>query len=114
MADADILLFAYGTLQQEDVQLANFGRRLAGEPDAAVGYVVQSIRIDDAAVIATSGSAVHKIIVATGEAGDAVDGTVFRITPDELAAADAYEVEAYTRTEIALRSGRRAFAYVKA
>jgi hypothetical protein len=29
-----ILLFSYGTLQQPDVQLATFGRRLGGERDA--------------------------------------------------------------------------------
>ena len=31
-------LFSYGTLQQEDVQLATFGRRLTGVSDALVGY----------------------------------------------------------------------------
>src|SRR5689334_5312839 len=32
------LLFAYGTLQQEAVQLATFGRRLEGVEDALPGY----------------------------------------------------------------------------
>ena len=30
----DVWLFSYGTLQQEDVQLATFGRRLEGRADA--------------------------------------------------------------------------------
>jgi hypothetical protein len=32
------LLFAYGTLQEPDVQLSAFGRRLSGFPDALVGF----------------------------------------------------------------------------
>ena len=35
---ADVLLFSYGTLQLESVQLSSFGRRLEGEPDAMTGY----------------------------------------------------------------------------
>jgi len=31
------LLFSYGTLQEERVQLSTFGRRLSGEPDALPG-----------------------------------------------------------------------------
>jgi hypothetical protein len=30
---AAVLLFSYGTLQDKAVQLANFGRELAGSPD---------------------------------------------------------------------------------
>ncbi len=30
--DATVLLFSYGTLQQENVQLSSFGRRLEGRP----------------------------------------------------------------------------------
>ena len=32
MTDRDILLFSYGTLQLESVQLSSFRRRLDGEP----------------------------------------------------------------------------------
>jgi hypothetical protein len=35
-------------------------------------------------------------------------------TASELTAADAYEVSDYRRVEILLKSGRRAWAYVKA
>lgn len=109
-----ILLFSYGTLQKEEVQLANFGRRLEGEADAALGYRLCTVEIGDPAVIAASGSAMHPIIVATGDPIDAVAGTLFVITEFELAAADAYEVAAYTRVEVLLRSGRRAWAYAEA
>jgi hypothetical protein len=37
-------LFSYGTLQQEDVQLTTFGRRLAGVADSLVGYRQSMVR----------------------------------------------------------------------
>src|SRR5277367_6175035 len=49
-------LFSYGTLQQEDVQLATFGRRLAGVSDALVGYRQSMVAIDDPEVVRTSGA----------------------------------------------------------
>ncbi len=39
---------------------------------------------------------------------------VFEITPDELAAADRYEVSKYTRVQVTLKSGLQALAYVRA
>jgi gamma-glutamylcyclotransferase (GGCT)/AIG2-like uncharacterized protein YtfP len=106
-------LFSYGTLQQPDVQLATFGRRLEGRPDALTGWRLDWVEITDPAVIAASGSDRHPILVA-GRADDAVEGTVFAITPAELAAADAYEVDDYRRVEAALRAGGTAWVYVKA
>lgn len=110
--EPDILLFSYGTLQQEAVQLANFGRRLEGEADAIAGYRVDSIVIDDPTVVGLSGAEVHKILVATGNPADQIDGMVLRISEAELAAADAYETSDYVRVEAPLRSGRRAWVYV--
>jgi len=109
-----MLLFAYGSLQLDTVQLANFGRLLEGAPDFAPGYRLSTIMIDDPAVVAASGSAEHRIIAASGDPRDEVAGTVFEIGAAELAAADAYEVADYTRVEITLRSGRAAWAYVQA
>jgi hypothetical protein len=43
-----------------------------------------------------------------------VSGTVFKITAEELAAADAYEVSDYKRIETILASGTRAWVYIKA
>ena len=34
----DVWLFSYGTLQQDEVQLATFGRLLEGRKDALPGY----------------------------------------------------------------------------
>lgn len=111
---SDILLFSYGTLQFPEVQRANFGRLLEGEPDLLRGYRLGTVTIDDPEVAAESGAAEHPVAIATGIATDEITGMVFRITPRELAAADAYEVDAYVRRGVALASGRYAFAYVAA
>lgn len=108
----DVRLFSYGTLQLEAVQLANFGRRLAGEADAIAGFRLATVLIDDPDVVTLSGKAEHLILVRTGDPADVVEGMVFAITPDELAAADAYETNAYVRVAAPLRSGRTAFVYV--
>jgi hypothetical protein len=39
---------------------------------------------------------------------------VFKITPEELIAADRYEVSDYTRVQVTLGSGLQAWAYVRA
>jgi gamma-glutamylcyclotransferase (GGCT)/AIG2-like uncharacterized protein YtfP len=105
-------LFSYGTLREPDVQLATFGRLLDGVPDAIAGFRLETLTIRDPAVIATSGSEHHPILVPSKDADAAVEGTVFSITPDELTAADEYEVDDYQRVEVPLRSGRRAWVYV--
>ena len=37
---SSVLLFSYGTLQDKDVQMANFGRELTGHEDALPGYAL--------------------------------------------------------------------------
>jgi hypothetical protein len=90
-------LFSYGTLQQEDVQLATFGRRLTGASDALVGYRPSTVAIDDPEVVRTSGKTHHPIVAFTGQGEDRMAGAVFEISDAELAHADAYEVAAYVR-----------------
>jgi hypothetical protein len=109
---ASVWLFSYGTLRQPNVQLATFGRLLEGRPDSLPGFAVAPLPITDPGVIATSGAAVHTIAVPTGDPADLIPGVVFSITAAELAAADAYEVDAYARIEVELASGARAFVYV--
>jgi gamma-glutamylcyclotransferase (GGCT)/AIG2-like uncharacterized protein YtfP len=113
MDDATVLLFSYGTLRQAEVQMASFGRRLAGQPDALPGYASVMLEITDPDVVATSGLKFHPI-VETGNPADEVAGTLFSITEAELAAADAYEVSDYKRIEVVLKSGKSAWVYVKA
>lgn len=112
--DADVLLFSYGTLQQPEVQLATFGRRLDGHTDAVVGHDLDWVTIRDPHVIATSGSDRHPVLVTSDRPGAAVEGTVFPITAAELAAADDYEVDDYVRILVPLRSGSRAWVYALA
>ncbi len=107
------LLFSYGTLQLPSVQQATFGELLAGEPDAIAGHRLAEVRITDPAVIALSGIDVHPMLVPE-ESGGAVEGTVYCVTDAQLAAADAYEVDAYRRAAYPLRSGRTAWVYVLA
>jgi hypothetical protein len=108
------LLFSYGTLQLEAVQMATFGRRLAGRSDALGGYELVSLKIEDPAVVAISGKAVHTMASFTGRASDVISGTLFALTPDEIRNADDYEVAAVKRAAVVLQSGTRAWAYVDA
>jgi len=108
------LLFSYGTLQLDAVQLSTFGRKLVGTPDALPGFAQSMMKIEDAEVVATSGKTHHPIVAFTGRDSDAVAGTVFQITEEELRNADKYEVAAYKRIAAILRSGARAWVYVDA
>lgn len=107
-------LFSYGTLQLPAVQQATFGRPLDGQADSLPGYRLEMLRILDAAVVATSGLASHPIAARTGDAADAVPGTLLLVTPAELAHADAYEVTDYRRDRVRLASGRLAWVYADA
>lgn len=107
-------LFSYGTLQTRSVQLATFGRVLEGTPDALPGYAQSRVAIDDPAVVATSGETHHPIVKFSGVATDRVEGTVFRISAEELESADHYEVAAYKRVAAVLVSGLEAWVYVSA
>ena len=107
-------LFSYGTLQLEAVQMATFGRRLEGRADVLEGFASVPLKIDDPAVIAVSGKEYHTMARFTGRAGDAISGTVFRVTHAEIDSADGYEVAAVKRVAVVLRSGVRAWVYVDA
>ena len=40
-------LFTYGTLQHQDIQEDIFGRILKGTPETLVGYIVNTIKIEE-------------------------------------------------------------------
>ncbi len=65
--------------------------------------------ITDPDVLAASGERFHPIVSPSGDPSDEVGGTVFRITSDELAAADRYEVADYVRVQGRLTAGRDAW-----
>jgi gamma-glutamylcyclotransferase (GGCT)/AIG2-like uncharacterized protein YtfP len=108
------LLFSYGTLQQENVQLSTFGRLLHGHKDQLVGFEESFVKIEDPQVVATSGKTHHPIVKFNGRDDSRVNGTVFEITNEELANADRYEVAAYKRVAARLASGKQAWVYVDA
>jgi gamma-glutamylcyclotransferase (GGCT)/AIG2-like uncharacterized protein YtfP len=106
------LLFSYGTLQLDAVQLATFGRLLKGAPDELVGYAQSSLEIHDPHVVAVSGKSAHVIASRNGRADSRVAGTVFEVTEAELVHADEYEVAEYKRVSTRLASGKDAWVYV--
>jgi hypothetical protein len=112
--DQTEFLFSYGTLQLEAVQMATFGRQLAGTTDSLPGFELASLKIEDPGVVALSGKSHHTMATFTGRASDVVSGIVFAVTPDEIQSADNYEVADVKRVAVILQSGARAWAYVDA
>ena len=108
------LLFSYGTLQQENVQLAIFGRRLSGQPDELPGFEQALVHIEDPNIVAASGMTHHPIVKFNGSAASRVPGTVFEISEAELRNADSYESSAYKRVSAKLASGKQAWVYADA
>jgi len=106
------LLFSYGTLQKEQVQLETFGRILKGEKDVLPGYEIKMLEITDPEVLRKSEERYHPIINFSGKADDEVGGVLFEITDQELAEADIYEVDDYKRIAVTFKSGRTGFVYV--
>lgn len=106
-------LFSYGTLRYEQVQLATFGRTLAGQADHLLGYHLSMVKITDPKVIVLSGEDSHPMLIATGNLNDEVAGMVFEVTEAELLQADEYEVADYKRVLAPLKSGGEAWVYVQ-
>jgi gamma-glutamylcyclotransferase (GGCT)/AIG2-like uncharacterized protein YtfP len=106
------LLFSYGTLQLEKVQLTSFGRILTGHKDALVGYSLSQVEITDENVLAQSDQRFHPVAIPSNNSDDKVSGVVFEITPDELLKADEYEVDDYARVAAILESGKTAWVYI--
>ncbi|GLX99235.1 gamma-glutamylcyclotransferase family protein [Herbidospora sp. NBRC 101105] len=96
-----IFLFSYGTLQLERVQLAQFGRRLEGRPDALPNHRLTTITIPGGT-----------FPIVQRSPGDEVLGLIYQLSPAELAAADAYEGVEYARRLRTLKSGLTAWVYL--
>ena len=106
-------LFSYGSLQQEEVQLSTFGRKLEGEKDLLIGYEPSLVKITDPEVAARLQKKHHDNVKHTGDDWSSVQGTVFEVTDEELARADAHEAEFnYKRVHAALGSGNEAWVYL--
>jgi gamma-glutamylcyclotransferase (GGCT)/AIG2-like uncharacterized protein YtfP len=108
-------LFSYGTLQQENVQLATFGRLLHGQNDELAQFERLLVKIEDPQVVAISGQTHHANVTFNGRSDSRVGGLVFEVTDAELAAADRYEaIAGYNRAEVVLASGKQAWVFVDA
>ena len=107
------MLFSYGTLQLEQVQLETFGRLLKGRKDILKNYRIRNLKITDPEVIKSSGTDIHPILEYTGCADDFVEGAIFELTDEELLKADRYEVGDYQRQSLKFESGVMAYVYLK-
>jgi gamma-glutamylcyclotransferase (GGCT)/AIG2-like uncharacterized protein YtfP len=98
------LLFSYGTLQDEAVQLSLFGRRLQGERDELVGYEQSWLTLERDR---------YRIVKRSDRRDSRVTGVVFEVSDSELAKADTYEPPPYVRVRAALASGKEAWLYAE-
>jgi gamma-glutamylcyclotransferase (GGCT)/AIG2-like uncharacterized protein YtfP len=112
---AEVLLFAYGTLQDPAIQTAVFGRALAqGASDRLSGFRLSHIPVDDLQVTAETGLTHYPILIPTTDEAPPVPGRLYPLTPADLTAADAYEGEAYRRVRVTTEAGAEAWVYVAA
>lgn len=95
-------LFIYGTLKEAEVQKKVFGRATKGITDALIGYKKSTVVLD---------KKVYPTIVPDPKS--IIDGLVIAITPEELELIDKYETEAYKKIRATLKSGEKAWAYIK-
>ncbi|WP_144893636.1 MULTISPECIES: gamma-glutamylcyclotransferase family protein [Flavobacterium] len=99
-------LFAYGSLQNEDIQKDLFGRILEGTPETLIGYVVKQIQIEEEFGIVN-----YPIITQTENQENTINGMVYEISTKELHQSDLYEGLHYKRVEVQLQSKQKAWAY---
>jgi len=96
-------LFAYGTLQDPEVQKMVFSRGLKGEEDHLKSHSISAKRV----------GGLYPTIEKSADQNDRVNGVVYIISQEELQLVDAYEGGAYQRKEVTLASGIRAWVYTE-
>ena len=99
-------LFAYGSLQNEDIQKDLFGRILEGTAETLIGYVVKEIQIEE-----EFGMVHYPFITETHKPEDTINGMVYTVSTKELHQSDLYEGLHYKRVEVHLQSNQKAWAY---
>lgn len=105
------LLFAYGTLQRDDVQVSTFGRTLHGVEDELPGFERSFVPANDPRA-ALTGVTQYANVTFTGHRESRVPGVVLEIAEAELAMGDEYERGAgYARVPAILVSGKHAWVY---
>lgn len=113
-AERDELLFSYAELRDPQLQRDLFGRVVPGEPDTLPEYTVDYAEGEDSRFTDRTGLSVHPHLRHTGDARDKVVGALLRLTPEELDAADEFEVAMFRRGRVRLGSGHDAWVYLLA
>jgi hypothetical protein len=108
------LLFSYGTLRDEAVQMSLFGRRLASQSDHLLAYVQSPMVVNDPQPAVTTGTADHTILTPSAVADAKVAGTALEVTEAELDITDQYEPVEYRRVIAMPATGRHTWVYVDA
>ena len=106
------LLFSYGTLQKDDVQLKIFGRLLKGSKDFLKGYKTSTIEITDESFLVKGEHKYQQTLVISENKNNTVAGTVLDVSTDDLLLADSYEPSNYKRIKAKLASGKVAWIYL--
>lgn len=112
MASTSYLLFSYGTLQLESVQIETYGRKLTGSQDSLSNFKLEQIKITDQSVLAKSNQQYHPIAVPSDHPDDQIIGVIFELTEQELLETDNYEVSDYKRVLKTFNSGKEAWVYI--
>ena len=100
-------LFAYGSLQDEEIQQAVFKRTLQGEADSLSGYELFRIRIPD-----DPAGTFYPAVKASSDKNSIVQGMVLTLEDKDLPLADRYEGNSYRREKLMLDSGTKAWVYI--
>ena len=107
-------LFSYGTLQEDDVQVELFGRRLNGGRDVLKGYKTSPIELTEEGFASYTEQATYLIASVSDDENDAIEGTALEVSGEDLSVVDGYEPEEYKRAKVTLELGKRAWIYLKA
>jgi len=96
------LLFTYGTLQENTIQLELFGRILLGVKDVLEGYKISENKYED----------IYPVLFQTKNIADIITGKTYELSSQELEKADNYEGPDYKRVKVTLVSGKKAWVYI--
>lgn len=96
-------LFTYGTLQEDEIQRILFKRKLKGNKEALVGFILSPNKVYGR----------YPTISRTNDTMDVVEGMAYKISALELERVDVYEGEGYERHKVVLASGKTAWTYME-